>query len=412
MATDFRSDTVTRPSDGMRAVMAAAPVGDDVFGDDPSVNALEAEVADLLGFESGLFVPSGTQSNLIGIMAHCARGDEYIVGQKAHTYRYEAGGAAGPRQRAACSRSTMPPTATIPVADIEAAIKARRCPFWRPHAPDRARRLHRRAGAACRLCGDGSRPGGSSSPLDASRRRALVERRSEARGRASNHRARLRFGIGLFVERPRRAGWVGAVRQARFRSRRTPMAQDAGRRHAPGGNSRCSGAVCVDAQHNAAGKGSRQRNAVGGRAGEARRTDHRSTPQTNMIFVDVPPTIADALAAHLASRGIQLTGTTHQRWVTHLDVTADDVDRAVAGGGQLFRDDSRGAVDFVRLNRVVASGRFDEIRQTEHVRSAVFDQPRSIRHERRTSAPLPTEKAPNWRIRVFVIPANAVIRAY
>ncbi len=94
MALDFRSDTVTRPTAAMRAAMAAAPVGDDVFGDDPSVNALEAEVAALLGFEAALFVPSGTQSNLVGVMTHCARGDEYIVGQQAHTYRYEAGGAA------------------------------------------------------------------------------------------------------------------------------------------------------------------------------------------------------------------------------------------------------------------------------------------------------------------------------
>src|SRR5579862_6988775 len=122
MATDFRSDTVTRPSEGMRAAMAVAPVGDDVFGDDPSVNALEAEVADLLGFESGLFVPSGTQSNLVAIMTHCARGDEYIVGQKAHTYRYEAGGAAvlGSVQPQPLNNAA---DGTIPLADIEAAIK-------------------------------------------------------------------------------------------------------------------------------------------------------------------------------------------------------------------------------------------------------------------------------------------------
>ena len=94
MATDFRSDTVTRPTAAMRAAMADAPVGDDVFGDDPSINALEAEVAQLLGFEAALFLASGTQSNLVGIMTHCERGDEYIVGQEAHTYRSEAGGAA------------------------------------------------------------------------------------------------------------------------------------------------------------------------------------------------------------------------------------------------------------------------------------------------------------------------------
>src|SRR5262245_36091465 len=122
MATDFRSDTVTRPTPAMRQAMAAAPVGDDVFGDDPSVNALEAETAALLGFEAGIYVPSGTQSNLVGVMTHCARGDEYIVGQEAHTYRYEAGGAAvlGSIQPQPLNNAA---DGTIPLPDIEAAIK-------------------------------------------------------------------------------------------------------------------------------------------------------------------------------------------------------------------------------------------------------------------------------------------------
>lgn len=91
---DFRSDTVTQPTEGMRNAMAEASVGDDVFSDDPSVNALEAKVAALLGKEAAVFVPTGTQSNLVGLLAHCGRGDEYIVGQNAHCYKYEAGGAA------------------------------------------------------------------------------------------------------------------------------------------------------------------------------------------------------------------------------------------------------------------------------------------------------------------------------
>ncbi len=91
---DLRSDTVTRPSDAMRTAMAQAEVGDDVWGDDPTVSHLEAKAAELLGKEAGLYVPSGTQSNLSAILAHCQRGDEYIVGDNAHTYKYEAGGAA------------------------------------------------------------------------------------------------------------------------------------------------------------------------------------------------------------------------------------------------------------------------------------------------------------------------------
>lgn len=91
---DLRSDTVTRPTEEMRRAMAKAEVGDDVYRDDPTVNRLERYAAELLGFEAALFTSSGTQANLIGIMSHCGRGDEYIVGQQAHTYKYEAGGAA------------------------------------------------------------------------------------------------------------------------------------------------------------------------------------------------------------------------------------------------------------------------------------------------------------------------------
>ena len=91
---DLRGDTVTRPTTAMRAAMFAAPLCDDVYGDDPSVNALQERIADMLGFEAALFMPTGTQSNLCGLMAHCQRGDEYLVGQSAHTYRYEGGGAA------------------------------------------------------------------------------------------------------------------------------------------------------------------------------------------------------------------------------------------------------------------------------------------------------------------------------
>ena len=91
---DLRSDTVTRPGPEMRRVMAEAEVGDDVFRDDPTVNRLEDLTAGMLGKEAGLFVASGTQSNLCALLTHCGRGDEYIVGQQAHTYIYEGGGAA------------------------------------------------------------------------------------------------------------------------------------------------------------------------------------------------------------------------------------------------------------------------------------------------------------------------------
>jgi len=91
---DLRSDTVTKPTLEMRKVMQKADVGDDVCGDDPTVNRLEDLSAEMLGMEAAVFAPSGTQSNLIALLSHCQRGDEYIVGQQAHTYKYEGGGAA------------------------------------------------------------------------------------------------------------------------------------------------------------------------------------------------------------------------------------------------------------------------------------------------------------------------------
>ena len=91
---DLRSDTVTTPCDGMRRAMMDAEVGDDVYEEDPTVKQLERKLAEMAGQEAGLFFPSGTQSNLVALLSHCQRGDEYIVAQNAHTYRFEAGGAA------------------------------------------------------------------------------------------------------------------------------------------------------------------------------------------------------------------------------------------------------------------------------------------------------------------------------
>ena len=114
---DLRSDTVTRPTAAMRTAMLQAPLGDD-----PTVNALQEKIATMLGKEAALFMPSGTQSNLSALMAHCQRGDEYLVGQGAHTYRYEAGGGAvlGSIQPQPIANQ---PDGSLALADIEAAIK-------------------------------------------------------------------------------------------------------------------------------------------------------------------------------------------------------------------------------------------------------------------------------------------------
>ncbi|MGF1695193.1 low-specificity L-threonine aldolase [Vibrio kyushuensis] len=119
---DFRSDTVTRPTAKMREIMANAIVGDDVYGDDPTVNDLETWAAKRHGFEAALFTSSGTQANLLGLMAHCERGDEYLCGQQAHNYKYEAGGAAvlGSIQPQPIENN---PDGTLDFAKLTAAIK-------------------------------------------------------------------------------------------------------------------------------------------------------------------------------------------------------------------------------------------------------------------------------------------------
>ncbi|KRE88694.1 threonine aldolase [Frateuria sp. Soil773] len=119
---DWRSDTVTRPTAAMRAAMLDAEVGDDVYGEDPTVDALQRRVADELGFEAALFVPSGTQSNLLALMSHCERGDEYIVGMEAHTYKFEGGGAAalGSIQPQPIVQAA---DGTLPLDKVAAAIK-------------------------------------------------------------------------------------------------------------------------------------------------------------------------------------------------------------------------------------------------------------------------------------------------
>ena len=119
---DFRSDTVTQPSPAMRQAMANAAVGDDVYGDDPTVNELERWAAERHGFEAALFCSSGTQANLLGLMAHCERGDEYLCGQQAHNYKFEGGGAAvlGSIQPQPIENL---PDGTLPFDKLAAAIK-------------------------------------------------------------------------------------------------------------------------------------------------------------------------------------------------------------------------------------------------------------------------------------------------
>jgi threonine aldolase len=120
---DLRSDTVTLPTEKMRQAMAKAELGDDVYGEDPTVNRLQSMAAERLGKEAGLFVPSGTMGNLAAILAHCGRGDEVVMGDCAHTFLYEAGGISA---LGGVHPHTVPnqPDGTLLIADIKGAIRS------------------------------------------------------------------------------------------------------------------------------------------------------------------------------------------------------------------------------------------------------------------------------------------------
>src|SRR3990172_572227 len=120
---DLRSDTVTKPTPEMREAMAKAEVGDDVYGDDPTVNRLQELAGEMTGQEAGLFVASGTMGNLSAVLAHCQRGDEVIVGKDAHTFRYEAGGVSALGGVHSCQLPNQP-DGSIALKDIEGAIRS------------------------------------------------------------------------------------------------------------------------------------------------------------------------------------------------------------------------------------------------------------------------------------------------
>jgi len=120
---DLRSDTVTRPTPEMRAAMAQAEVGDDVYGEDPTVNRLQELAASMLGKQAGLFLPSGTMGNLAAVLAHCGRGDEVILGNRSHTFLYEAGGISALGGVHSCQLPNQP-DGSLALEDIRAAIRA------------------------------------------------------------------------------------------------------------------------------------------------------------------------------------------------------------------------------------------------------------------------------------------------
>jgi threonine aldolase len=331
---DLRSDTVTRPDAGMRRAMAAAEVGDDVFGDDPTVNRLQALLAEMLGFEAGLIMPSGTQSNLAALMTHCQRGDEYLVGQNAHAYRYEGGGAA-----VAGSIQPQPlendPDGSIPLARIAAAIK--------PDDPHFAR---------TRLLALENTIGGKVLPLPYQRAATGL---AHARGLATHLDGARLFNAAIALDAAPRevAAGFDSVSVCLSKGLGAPVGsvllgsrEFIGRARRPrkmlGGGLRQAGILAAAGihalEHNVArlaeDHANAQRLADGLRRIDALAVDG---PYTNMLFAAVPADRLAALEAFLRSRGILvLARSPVLRLVTHLDVNAAGVDRATSAFGEFF----------------------------------------------------------------------------
>ncbi len=142
---DLRSDTVTRPTPAMRKAMAEAEVGDDVYGEDPTVRKLEDRIAQLVGTEAGLFVPSGTMANQIALRAHTRHGDELIIGKEAHIWRHESGALAA----LAGLQTQMMPGATFTAAEVRAAYRGDTDPHASPTRVVAIENTHNMGGGVC-----------------------------------------------------------------------------------------------------------------------------------------------------------------------------------------------------------------------------------------------------------------------
>lgn len=332
---DLRSDTITRPTQAMREAGLRAEVGDDVMGDDPSVNALQSRLASELGFESGLFVASGTQSNLLALMAHCERGDEYLVGSEAHTYKYEGGGAA---VLGSIQPQPIPQSAdgTLPLDLVAKAIK----PLDDPHF------------AISRLLALENTWAGRVLPRD------YIERAGElARSR----------GLGFHLDGARL--YNAAIAEGiepreitrHFDSVSVCFSKGLG---APVGSMLLGSSALIDRARRwrkVVGGGWRQAGLLAAMANHALdhhvqrlADDHRRAselaqglrgvpdvtvdgPHTNMVFITVPAESVPALDAHLRARHIRLAlGKPEVRLVTHLDFDDDGVHRTVAAFEEFF----------------------------------------------------------------------------
>ena len=326
---DLRSDTVTKPTAEMRAAMLAAEVGDDVYGEDPTVNRLEALAASRLGKEAAIFVCSGTQSNLLALLAHCERGDEYIVGQQGHTYKYEGGGAAvlGSIQPQPLDYEA---DGTLDLARVESAIK--------PDDPHFAKTKL--------LCLENTQ-GGKVLPLDYLKR-AHEFTRAKGLGLHLDGARVFNAAVHLNVPVTEISRYFDSVSVCLSKGLGAPvgsvrcgttelLARARRGRHVVGGGMRQAGVLA------AAGIYALENNV------ERLVRDHENAralaqalssiegvtvapngAQTNMLYINVEPQRSVRMREYLKGQGILISGQGSIRLVTHLDVDTADIERFAA----------------------------------------------------------------------------------
>jgi threonine aldolase len=328
---DLRSDTVTRPTAAMRAAMAAAEVGDDVFGDDPTVNRLQERAAEIFGFEAALFFPSGTQSNLAALMSHCQRGEEVILGSEAHSYRYEAGGLAvlgSIQPQVVPNRSD----GTLDLADVEAAIKPDD-----PHFP-RTRLLALENTITGRVLP----------------RKYLQEAIAVARKRnLSVHLDGARIFNAAVAQdmnvRDLCAGFdsvssclskgLGAPAGTLLLSNRNTIEKARRARKILGGGMRQAGVIAAAGLYALENNVARLREDHDNAARLAkglREIGLEVQLNTNMVLLKIPAATAPVLAEQLRRADVLVLPRAPMRLVTHLDVDAARIDRALAGFRSFF----------------------------------------------------------------------------
>lgn len=326
---DLRSDTVTRPTAAMRERMAAAEVGDDVFGDDPTVRRLQERLAEMTGHEAGLFFPSGTQSNLAGLMAHCARGEEFVIGAVGHSFKYEAGGAA-------VLGSLWPqpleyePDGSLDLKKVAALIK-----------PDDAHF------ARTRLLVLENTQNGRVLPLS-----YIEEAAAFARGRGLaihldgarvfNAAVQLGVPVGAIARRFDSVSLclskgLGAPVGSVLVGRKDFIARVHRIRKMLGGGMRQAGVLAAAGlyalEHHVARLAEDHANArtlAEGLVGLPGLKLDPALVQTNMVFASMAPEKVDALTQHLQQAGIVILPNPNLRLVTHLDVSRKDVDAVIA----------------------------------------------------------------------------------